>query len=155
MRATVERRAMPDLLDTRIQNRWSVQPNHANSLGAAHGGNVLKWMDEAGAMSAVRFAGETCVTAHMDEVNFKQPVPVGETAFIDAYVYEAGRTSVKVRTQVYREDLKSGKRELTTNCYMVFVAIDEDDTPVPVPDLTVATEEGERLLEAALDEAPH
>jgi acyl-CoA hydrolase len=145
---------VPDLLDTRIQNRWMVQPNHANNLGAAHGGNVLKWMDEAGAMSAVRFSGETCVTAHMDEVNFKQPVPVGETAFIDAYVYEAGRTSVKVRAQVYREDLKSGNRELTTNCYMVFVAIDEENRPVPVPDLTVATEAGEALLEEALDDAP-
>jgi len=145
---------MPDLVDTRIQNRWMVQPNHANNLGAAHGGNVLKWMDEAGAMSAVRFSGEICVTAHMDEVNFKQPVPVGETAFIDAYVYGAGRTSVKVRAQVYREDLKSGHRELTTNCYMVFVAIDEHNEPVPVPDLTVATETGERLREEALDDAP-
>jgi acyl-CoA hydrolase len=145
---------MPDLLETRIQNRWMVQPNHANSLGAAHGGNVLKWMDEAGGMSAVRFAGETCVTAHMDEVNFKQPVPVGETAFIDAYVYDAGRTSVKVRTQVYREDLRSGERELTTNCYMVFVAIDEENRPVAVPDLSVASEEGERLREAALEGAP-
>jgi acyl-CoA hydrolase len=145
---------MPDLVDTRIQNRWMVQPNHANTLEAAHGGNVLKWMDEAGAMSAVRFSGETCVTAHMDEVNFKQPVPVGETAFIDAYVYDAGRTSVKVRTQVYREDLKSGHRELTTNCYMVFVAIDEDNEPVPVPELTVSTEAGERLHAEALEDAP-
>ena len=145
---------MPDLIDTRIQNRWMVQPNHANNLGAAHGGNVLKWMDEAGGMSAVRFAGETCVTAHMDEVNFKQPVPVGETAFIDAYVYDAGRTSVRVRAKVYREDLKSGHRELTTNCYMVFVAIDEQNTPVRVPDLTVSSEVGERLHEAALEDAP-
>jgi acyl-CoA hydrolase len=145
---------MPDLVDTRIQNRWMVQPNHANTLGAAHGGNVLKWMDEAGAMSAVRFSGETCVTAHMDEVNFKQPVPVGETAFIDAYVYGAGRSSVNVRAQVYREDLRSGRRELTTNCYMVFVAIDEANSPVPVPDLTVSTEQGERLYEAALEDAP-
>ena len=90
----------------------------------------------------------------MDEVNFKQPVPVGETAFIDAYVYDAGRSSVNVRAQVYREDIKSGHRELTTNCYMVFVAIDEDNTPVTVPDLTVSTEQGERLHEAAIEDAP-
>jgi acyl-CoA hydrolase len=61
---------------------------------------------------------------------------------------------VKVRTQVYREDLRSGERELTTNCYMVFVAIDEESRPVAVPDLTVASEEGERLREAALEGAP-
>jgi acyl-CoA hydrolase len=37
---------------------------------------------------------------------------------------------------------------------MVFVAIDENNEPVPVPELTVATEEGERLREEALDDAP-
>ena len=37
---------------------------------------------------------------------------------------------------------------------MVFVAIDEDNTPVTVPDLTVSTEQGERLHEAAIEDAP-
>ena len=55
---------------------------------------------------------------------------------------------------MYREDLKSGHRELTTNCYMVFVAIDEENDPVPVPDLSVSTEEGERLHREALADAP-
>jgi acyl-CoA hydrolase len=67
---------MPSLEDTRIENRWFVLPNHTNSLGTVHGGNVMKWMDEAGAMSSMQFAGKPCVTAHMDEVNFKRPIPV-------------------------------------------------------------------------------
>ncbi len=37
---------MTDLLETLIENREMVQPNHANMLGTAHGGNVMKWMDE-------------------------------------------------------------------------------------------------------------
>ena len=61
---------------------------------------------------------------------------------------------MNVRAQVYREDIKSGHRELTTNCYMVFVAIDEENDPVPVPDLSVSTEEGERLHREALADAP-
>ena len=145
---------MPDLLDTYIENRWIVQPNHANSLDTAHGGNVMKWMDEAGAMSAMHFSGETCVTAHMDEVNFKRPIPVGEIALVKSYVYAAGETSVRVRTRVFRENPGKSPEELTTESYVVFVAIDEKRTPVSVPELVVDSERGRELHEAALADAP-
>ncbi|MFC6613883.1 acyl-CoA thioesterase [Halopenitus salinus] len=141
---------MADLMDTYLENRWFVQPNQANNLGTAHGGNVLKWMDELGAMCAMRFCGDTCVTAHLDEVNFRRPVPVGGIALVKAYVYDTGETSIRIRTRVFREDPESGDQELTTESYMVFVAIDDDRNPIPVPDLTVSSDEGEKLLEAAL-----
>ena len=142
---------MPDLMDTFLENRYMVQPNHANSLGTTHGGNVLKWMDEVGAMAAMRFAGQDCVTARMDQVDFKRPIPVGETALIEAYVYETGHSSVRVRLRVFREDPRSGDGELTTESYSVYVAIDDERNPVEVPALTVSTDEGERLRAAALD----
>jgi acyl-CoA hydrolase len=140
-----------DLLATHIENREMVQPNHANNLRSAHGGNVMKWMDEVGAMSAMRFAGNSCVTARINQVDFERPIRVGDVAFIDAYVYRAGETSVHVRLQTYREDLTSGEREKTTESYFVYVAIDEDGNPTAVPDLTVDSTEGERLRAEALD----
>jgi acyl-CoA hydrolase len=142
---------MTDLLATHIENREMVQPNHANNLRSVHGGNVMKWMDEIGAMSAMRFAGNACVTARINQVDFERPIRVGDVALIEAYVYRAGRTSVHVRLQTYREDLTSGEREKTTESYFVYVAIDEDGDPTPVPDLTVDSEEGERLRAEALD----
>lgn len=142
---------MPDLLSTRITNRWIVQPNHANIVDTAHGGNVVKWMDEAGAMAAMRFAGETCVTVRMNQVDFKQPIRTGDTALIDAYVYEAGTSSVRVRIRAYRENIRTGERELTSESYFVYVAIDEDRTPTPVPELTVESEEGRDLHDAAIE----
>jgi len=145
---------VPDLVDTYIENRWMVQPNHANIVETAHGGNVVKWMDEVGAMSAMRFAGETCVTVRMNSVDFKRPIRTGDTALIEAYVYAAGRTSVRVRLRAYREDPRTGDRELTGESYFIYVAIDENRTTVEVPDLTVATEEGEDLRAAALAGEP-
>ncbi|ELY88977.1 thioesterase superfamily protein [Natrinema altunense JCM 12890] len=127
-----------------------VQPNHANMLDVAHGGNVMKWMDEVGAMSAMRFAGEMCVTARVNQMNFERPIPVGDTAYITAYVYDAGTSSVKVRLIAERENLQTHERERTTESYFVYVAIDEDNTPTTVPELTVDTEEGERLRREAL-----
>ncbi|MFC6767612.1 acyl-CoA thioesterase [Natrinema soli] len=142
---------MTDLIETVIENREMVQPNHANMLETAHGGHVMKWMDEVGAMSAMRFSGETCVTARVDQMNFERSIAVGDTAFITAYVYEAGTSSVKVRLITEREDLRTREREQTTELYFVYVAIDDDGSPTTVPELTVTTEEGERLRRAALE----
>ncbi|WP_207589224.1 hotdog domain-containing protein [Halomontanus rarus] len=142
---------MTDLMETFIENREMVQPNHGNMLETAHGGNVMKWMDEVGAMSAMRFAGETCVTARVNQMNFERPIPVGDTAFINAYVYDAGTSSVKVRIRTYREDLRTHEKEMTTESYFVFVAIDDERTPTPVPELTVDSETGKRLRAEALE----
>jgi len=142
---------MATVLETYLENRWLVSPNHANNLATTHGGNVLKWMDEVGALSAMRFAGEHCVTARIDQVNFKRPIPVGETAVVEAYVFDAGETSVHVRLRAFREDPRTGDRELTTESYSVYVAVDESHDPVPVPDLTVTSERGRRLREMAVD----
>ncbi len=141
---------MADLLETVVENREMVQPHHANMLDVTHGGNVMKWMDEVGAMAAMRFAGETCVTARVDRMDFERPIPVGDTAFITAYVYDVGTSSVKVRIVTEREDLRTHEREKTTESYFVYVAIDEDEAPTTVPELTVDTEEGDRLRKKAL-----
>ncbi|MBZ6493760.1 acyl-CoA thioesterase [Natrinema longum] len=143
---------MTDLMETVVENREMVQPNHANTLDVAHGGNVMKWMDEVGAMSAMRFSGEMCVTARVDQMNFERPIPVGDTAYITAYVYDAGTSSVKVRLLTEREDLRTRERERTTESHFVYVAIDEDNTPTTVPELTVSTEDGERLRQTALED---
>jgi acyl-CoA hydrolase len=141
---------MTDLMDTYMENRWIVQPNHANNLQTAHGGRILKWMDEVGAMSGMRFSGDSCVTARINRVDFEQPILVGDIALIESYVYTAGRTSVRVRLRAYREDPRTGSRERTTESYFVYVAIDEDHQPTPVPELTVSSEQGIQLREDAV-----
>lgn len=138
---------MPSLSDTHIQNRERVQPNDANNYDSLHGGILTKWMDEVGAMSAMRFAGETCVTASIDELNFELPIPLGDVALVEAYVFDAGETSVRVRVRASREDPRTGEVERTTASCFTFVAIDEDGRPVSVPDLAIESEE-ERELQA-------
>ena len=140
---------MTELMDTFIEDRNRVQPHHANNYGTTHGGRVLHWMDEVAAMSAMRFAGEPCVTAHINSVDFARPLQIGDIAFLSAYVYQAGRTSVRVRVRAYSENPLTGEREQTTESYFVFVAIDKDGTPVEVPALTASTDEAERLIEQA------
>ena len=107
--------------------------------------------DELGAMSAMRFAGQSCVTASIDKMDFHRPVPTGDIVVIEAFAYDAGRTSVKIHLKAAREDPRTGDQETTTESQFVFVAIDEAGDPVPVPDLSVDSERCERLRERALD----
>ena len=142
---------MPTILETHIQNRFRVQPNHANNNDTLHGGNLMKWLDEVGAMSAMRFAGETCVTARVNELDFERPIGIGDTALVEAFVYDVGRTSVHVGLRAWREEPRSGETERTTESSFTFVAIDEDGSTVPVPELTVDSERGRELRERMLD----
>ena len=144
---------MVELMDTFIEDRNRVQPHHANNLGTAHGGTVLRWMDEVGAMSAMRFAGNPCVTAHIDSVDFELPLAIGDIALVEAYVYAAGRTSVRVQVRAFGEDPLTGDSELTTESYFVFVAVDEERKPVTVPELTAPSAEERQLREAAMSDA--
>ncbi|MEF8975483.1 MAG: hotdog domain-containing protein, partial [Halapricum sp.] len=61
---------MPTPSETYIENRNRIQPNQTNNYDTAHGGIVMKFMDEIGAMSAMRFAGEPCVTASVEGLDF-------------------------------------------------------------------------------------
>jgi acyl-CoA hydrolase len=141
---------MASVSATYIENRERVQPNDANNYGSAHGGNVVKWMDEVGAMSAMRHAGESCVTAHINRLDFELPIPVGAICVIESYAYTTGRTSIRVRLRAFREDARSGEREQTTDSHFVFVAVDEDMQPIPVPDLAVESDRCRELREEAL-----
>lgn len=141
---------MASVSDTYIENRQRVQPNHANNNGTVHGGNIMKWMDEIGALSAMRLAGRTCVTANVDQLSFDRPVPTGDTAVIQSYAYDSGRTSVRVHLRAFREDPTTGEREQTTESYFVFVAVDQDGRPVEVPDLDVTSERCRELRDRAL-----
>ena len=144
---------MSTISETYIENRERVQPDDVNNYGTVHGGNVAKWMDEVGAMSAMRHAGTTCVTARIDRLDFERPVPRGDTCVIESYAYATGRTSVRVRIEVAREDPHTGETEETTSAYATFVAID-DGEPTPVPELTAGSEACRELRDRALAEEP-
>ncbi|PSQ63158.1 MAG: acyl-CoA thioesterase [Halobacteriales archaeon SW_8_66_22] len=126
-------------------------PNDTNNLGRALGGVVLHWMDICGAISAMRFANQQCVTASMDHVDFIAPIDLGEIAVIQSYVFNTGRTSIDVKVDVHSENPRTGKHQETTTSFLTFVAIDEGGKPIEVPDLACETEAEEDLRQMAVE----
>ena len=127
-------------------------PNDTNPLGRALGGTVLHWMDMCGAVSALRFANEQCVTVSMDHVDFISSIEIGEIAVLEAYVFNTGRTSMDVRVEVRAENPITGERRKTTSSFLTFVAIDDDGKPTPVPDLVCETAAETDLRDAAIEQ---
>lgn len=128
-----------------LENRARIQPDMTNNHDTAHGGVVMKLMDEVGAMAAMRFAGETCVTARVEGLDFIRPIPRGDIAVVEAWAYQAGRSSIRIRVVVDREAPRTGTRELTCESNFIFVAVDADGSPVGVPALTTPTDRDQDL----------
>ena len=142
---------MATISETRIENHERVQPNDTNNYSSAHGGKIVKWMDEIGAMSAMRHAGTTCVTARINSLDFRRPIPQGDICVIDSYAYATGRTSIRVRITASSEAPRTGEREQTTDSYFVYVAVDDEHEPTTVPELTVESNTDRELRKAAID----
>jgi acyl-CoA hydrolase len=112
---------------------------HANIAGIVHGGEVMKLVDTAAGIAAVKHAGGMCVTVSIDEMSFLHPVHVGDLVTVTAGVNDVGTTSLEVGVRVEVEDVMTGERRHTSSAYLVFVALDDEGKPRPVPRLVPKT----------------
>ena len=119
-------------------------PVDANPMGNVHGGTILKLVDLAAAVSALRHARATVVTASIDQMDFYHPVYVGNLVSLKASVNYVGSTSMEVGVRIEAEDLKSGKITHTGSSYLTYVAIDDNGDPVDVPEVVPETPEEKR-----------
>jgi acyl-CoA hydrolase len=123
----------------------------ANLLGNVHGGEVMKLVDTAGGLAAMKHCGGPVVTVGMDEMSFMEPVYVGDVVTVKAMVNDTGRTSVEVGVRVEAENLLTGRHVHTSSAYLVYVALDDQGKPRPVPPVIAGTdEEVQRQREAKL-----
>lgn len=126
-----------------------MMPQHANALGHVFGGVIMSMVDTTAAVSAMRHARTTCVTASVDRVDFREPVHVGDLVIMKSSVNYVGTTSMEVGVRVETENLLDGVRRHTNSCYLTFVAVDRDGRPVPVSPIVPETAVERRRYEAA------
>lgn len=126
-------------------------PNDTNDLQRALGGVVMHWMDLCGVIAAMRFSNCTCVTAGTDSVDFISPIDLGEVVIVEAYVFEAGETSVEIAVEVTAENPRTDEQRSTTTSFFTYVAVDDQGHPTAVPDLETPTENERQLRDRALE----
>ena len=129
-----------------------VLPQHCNGYKKPRlfGGQIMAWIDIVGAVAARRYTQRAVTTVCIDNLNFLNPAYLNDTVVQEAVVTWTGRTSLEVRVDSYVEQL-DGARKRVNRAYVVFVALDDEDKPAPVPPFTPVTEE-ERAEYAAAEQ---
>jgi acyl-CoA thioesterase YciA len=127
-------------------------PKDTNAYGTIFGGVILSHIDLASAIEARKIAPHHYVTKAMREVEFHEPVHLGDIVSFYTETVRVGRTSVTVRVLVEAErwgevpelgtglprrdgGAAQGGRGQTvkvTEAEVVLVAIDATGRPVPV-----------------------
>ncbi|MCP4572850.1 MAG: acyl-CoA thioesterase [bacterium] len=112
--------------------RVLMMPRDTNHRGTIFGGVILSHIDQAGAVGALGAGCRQVVTVAMDQVEFHQPVEVGDLVSYYTKVLKVGRTSVKVRVEVAARR-RNGEEVAVTRADVTYVNVDDDGKPVPVP----------------------
>jgi acyl-CoA hydrolase len=126
-----------------------VLPNDANPLGFILGGTVMHLIDIAGAIACHRHTRSLLVTAAVDDLQFLHPIKVGDLIILKSRVTCTFTTSLEVQVDVYSEETLTGKRLLTSQAFLTFVAIAREGSRVQVPPLIVETDEERRVWNEA------
>lgn len=135
--------------NSRISIAQLMQPEHANNLGNVHGGWIMKLVDECGALACMRHAQRRVVTVVVDSMTFRQPILIGDLVTLTAEVTYTGRTSMEAEVIVQAENPVTGVKSFTNNAYLVYVALDDEGNPVPVPPVIAETVEEQARLDMA------
>ena len=117
-------------------------PKDTNAFGTIFGGVILSNIDLASAVEARKTAPLRYVTRAMHQVEFHQPVFLGDIVSFYTQTVRVGRTSITVRVSVEAErwgvspvvSATPGRGEVVkvTEAVVVLVAVNDQGGPVPI-----------------------
>ena len=113
--------------------RTVAMPRDTNPAGDIFGGWLMSQMDLAAGSVAARHANGRCATVRVEAMEFERPVHVGDEVSLYASLTAVGRTSMTIRVEAWRRDRNGAAREQVTEGAFVFVALDANGRPRPVP----------------------
>ena len=130
--------------DSAVTLTQMMEVTDVNIAGTVHGGVIMRLVDTAAGLAAVRHAGGLAVTVAIDEMTFLEPVHIGEVLVLQATVNDVGTTSMECGVRVEAHDPVTGRMRHANSAYLVFVAVDDEGHPRPVPPLVVETDDEKR-----------
>jgi acyl-CoA hydrolase len=121
-----------------------VLPGEANPLGNLLGGRVMHLMDITAAIAVHRHSNSYAATVSVDNLDFRNPVKVGQLVVLKSSVNRVFNTSVEAGVKVFSEDILTGERVHTSSAYLTFVAVDKKGRPKRIAPVVPKTKEEKR-----------
>jgi uncharacterized protein (TIGR00369 family) len=130
--------------ETAVVMTQAMGPQDINPAGNVHGGVIMKLIDTAAAVTAVRHSRTNAVTASIDRVDFLYPAFSGDLVTFKASINLVGKTSMEIGVRVESENLFTGEVRHTASAYLTYVALDKSGRPTRVPELILENDEDRR-----------
>jgi acyl-CoA thioesterase YciA len=113
--------------------RTVAMPADTNPAGDIFGGWIMSLMDLAAGVAAGTRAKGRVATAAVSNLNFLQPVKVGDVVCVYTEITKTGRTSMTVGVEAYVLRRNQGERVRVTAAEFVLVAVDDHGKPRGLP----------------------
>lgn len=130
--------------------RFLAAPTDVDVTGIVPAGTVLEWVDKAAYAAAVGWSTSYCVTAYVGNIHFADPIHSGDLVEVTASVVYTGSSSMHIQTEVSFRDPRELREVASSNCLVIFVAVDDSGKPTPVPSFSPGTAREIELRDDAL-----
>ena len=131
--------------------RFLASPADVNWGGNAHGGIVMRWIDEVARACAMGWCGKDAVAVYSGGIHFLSPIHIGDVVELEARLIHTGPHSMHIAVQVRAKDPRGTQWRDTTACMSIFVTRDQAGRAAVVPQLAPGSEEDRRLDAHAVD----
>jgi acyl-CoA hydrolase len=136
--------------ESKVTMTEMVFPNDTNPLNNLMGGRMMHLIDIVAAITAQKHSNRIVVTASVDNVSFNKGIKMGNVITLNAQVTRSFNSSMEIFVRVFAEDIPTGTITETNNAFLTFVAVDQNGTPISVPQVVPESEEEKQLFESAL-----
>lgn len=105
--------------------RFLAAPTDVNWGGKVHGGNVMRWIDEAAYVCASEWTRDDVVSSYVGGIRFYRPILIGNLIEVDARLIHTSHKTMHVCVHVKSIDPRSGEGAIAAHALSMFVALDE------------------------------
>ncbi|MHC9290990.1 acyl-CoA thioesterase [Mycobacterium sp. LTG2003] len=116
-----------------------MSPDDVGVTGYVDGATLLEWIDSVGCDVATHWSGRVCVAVAVGNVHLDRPIGVGEMVEVQADLVYTAASRMHILMTVCSSDPETARTDQSTQCTVVFEALDDSASPVDVPAWTPVT----------------
>jgi acyl-CoA hydrolase len=110
----------------------AIFPDTLNGNNTLFGGLAMQWMDEVAFITATRFTRQRMFTINTENIRFLKAVTPDSLVEVIGKVESAGAVKLRVKVELFAEEMYGQGREKAIEGIFVFASLDEKRRPIRI-----------------------